>query len=80
MEEQVDLRKVLARDEKLAMEISEVLSKYQFDVPGDKIVVWAPTLVDKPKNTLEAWGILVNGIPHPRYLEAAHRFNTQFRI
>ena len=74
------LRKKLARNKELAIEISNVLAKYQFDVPEGKTVVWGPIVVDDAETIWDAYGILVNGIPAPELLDAAHRFQEQFAI
>ena len=78
--ETVQLRKDLARNEKLALEISELLSQYQFDVPDGKIVVWGPMVLDKPDYIWDVYHLLINGIPHPDYLRTVLRFDKQFRI
>jgi hypothetical protein len=74
------LRKDLFHNRELATEISNVLSKYELDVPGGMTVVWGPTLVADPDTILEGYGILINGIPAPELLEAAYRFRDQFAI
>ena len=74
------LRKELVRNRELATEISNVLAKYEFEVPEGKTVVWGPIVVDDAETILDAYGILTNGIPAPRLLDAAYRFREQFAI
>lgn len=74
------LRKELVRNKRLATEISKVLANYEFEVPEGKTVVWGPIVVDEAVTIWDAYGILVNGIPNPMLLDAAYRFQDQFRV
>jgi hypothetical protein len=74
------LRKKLASDKELATQISTVLAKFDLAVPEGMTLVWCPTVIEDAKTLIDAYGILINGIPNPRLLDAAFRFEEQFRI
>ncbi len=74
------LRKEIVHNRELATEISNVLAKYKFELPEGKTVVWGPIVVDDAETVLEAYGILINGIPAPELLEAAYQFRDKFAI
>jgi hypothetical protein len=74
------IRKDLVRNKAMAAEISEVLAKYKFEIPDDKIVVWGPMVFDLPDTVWEAIDILRNGIPAPELLEAAFKGLDKFNV
>ena len=76
----VKLRKELAQNRELATEVSQVLAQYKFELPAGKTLVWGPIVVDDAETILEAYGILINGIPAPELLEAAYQFRDKFAI
>ena len=74
------LRRDLVRNKKLATEISNVLTKYKFEVPEGKTVVWGPIVVDEATSAFDIPRIWLEGIPQPELLAAAYRIQEQFAL
>ena len=74
------LRTELVHNKELATEISNVLSKFELAVPAGRTLVWCPTVYEDAETVLDAYRILINGIPNPMLLEAGFNFREQFRV